>query len=56
MKMTRRERRAYNKGKKIGYLEGYSRGIVEGNPFNKMIDSFRQLAESAKAMKGGDEK
>lgn len=51
--MSRRERKAYNEGRRLGYAEGYSRGIVEGNPFNKMIDSVRQLAESAKAMKRG---
>ena len=43
MKMSRRERKAFNEGKAagytIGYLEGYKKGLYDGNPFNALRDA-----------------
>ena len=33
MKMSRRERKILNEGKKIGYAVGYAEGLHDGNPF-----------------------
>lgn len=33
MKMSKRERKAYNLGQKNGYFEGYKDGLHDGNPF-----------------------
>lgn len=50
MKMSRRERRAYNMGKLAGYAEGYSKGLYDGNPFNAIIkavqDATKHIAEA----------
>lgn len=46
MKMSRAERKAFNLGKQVGYSEGYAKGLYDGNPFNKMLDSIRSLMEN----------
>ena len=53
MKMSRSERKAYNQGKRdgqqIGYLEGYAKGLHDGNPFNTIIEAVSNLVESIKS-------
>lgn len=46
MKMSRAKRKAFNLGKQVGYSEGYAKGLYDGNPFNKMLDSIRSLKEN----------
>lgn len=47
MKLTRRERKIYNNGRQIGYLEGhlegYKQGLYDGNPFNTIVDAIRDF-------------
>lgn len=43
MKLTRRERKIYNNGRQIGYLEGYEQGLHDGNPFNTLVDAFKNI-------------
>lgn len=43
MKLTRRERKIYNNGRQIGYLEGYEKGLYDGNPFNTIIDVIKDF-------------
>lgn len=49
MKMSKAERKAYNQGKRdgkqIGYIEGYAKGLHDGNPFNALIDAFESIAK-----------
>lgn len=45
MKMSRKERRIYNIGKKEGYAEGYAQGLYDGNPFNRMIDAVKSMVD-----------
>lgn len=40
MRRSRRERRAYNEGKSAGYLEGYSQGLHDGNPFIALAEAL----------------
>lgn len=52
MRMTRRERKAFNLGKQVGYSEGYARGFHDGNPFNAIIEAISNMADTiADAMK-----
>ena len=46
MKMSRRERRIFNLGKKAGYSEGYAKGYYDGNPFNCLFDAVKTLTVS----------
>lgn len=50
MKMSKAERKAYNQGKRdgkqIGYMEGYDKGLHDGNPFNALIDAFASIAKT----------
>lgn len=46
MKRSRRERRAYNEGKSAGYLEGYSQGLHDGNPFITLVEAVSSIAQS----------
>ncbi len=50
MKMSKAERKAYNQGKmdgkKIGYMEGYAKGLHDGNPFNALIDACASIAKT----------
>lgn len=43
MKLTRRERKIYNNGRQEGYLEGYEKGLYDGNPFNTIIDVIKDF-------------
>lgn len=43
MKLTRRERKIFNNGRQVGYLEGYEQGLYDGNPFNTIIDGIRDF-------------
>lgn len=40
MKMSKRDRKIYNLGKRDGYLDGYKDGLYDGNPFNALIDGM----------------
>lgn len=50
MKMSKAERKAYNQGKRdgkeIGYMEGYAKGLHDGNPFNALIDAFARMKKT----------
>lgn len=50
MKMSRRERRIFNLGKKAGYSEGYAKGYYDGNPFNSLFDAVKTLTVSIDEM------
>lgn len=43
MKLTRRECKIYNNGKQVGYLEGYEKGLHDGNPFNPIVDAIKEF-------------
>lgn len=42
MKMSKDERKAYN----LGYMEGYAKGLHDGNPFSALIDAFASIAKT----------
>lgn len=50
MKMSKAERKAYNQGKidgkQIGYMQGYDKGLHDGNPFNAIIDACASIAKT----------
>ena len=50
VKMSRSERKAYNAGKRegreIGWLEGYAKGLYDGNPFNKMLEAISSMVKA----------
>ena len=46
MKMSRAERKAFNYGKKVGYLEGYAKGVYDGNPFNKILETVQEMVKT----------
>lgn len=39
--MSRAERKAFNEG----YIAGYTKGLYDGNPFNKVTESLGNLAK-----------
>lgn len=43
MTMSRSKRKAYNRGRQAGYLEGYEKGLYDGNPFNTIIDVIKDF-------------
>ena len=49
--MSRKERKAYNQGKRVGYLEGYAigyaQGLIDGDPFKRFAELFGELLENA---------
>lgn len=49
--MSRRERKAYNEGRRFGYAEGYAKGITEANPFTGLTNALRGLSDSAKVLR-----
>ena len=46
MKMSRAERKAFNYGKKVGYLEGYAKGVHDGNPFNRILETVQEMVKT----------
>ena len=42
MKMNKRERKAYNLGRKNGYIEGYKDGLHDGNPFISLAEGINK--------------
>lgn len=50
MKMSEAECKAYNQGirdgKQIGYMEGYVKGLHDGNPFSALIDACASIAKT----------
>lgn len=42
MKMNKRERKAYNIGRKNGYNEGYKDGLHDGNPFLSLAEGLNK--------------
>ena len=46
MKKSKRERKAFNEGKRAGYTEGYLQGLYDGNPFNKIVDACRDMIDT----------
>ena len=43
MKMSKRERKAYNQGKRAGYNEGYVQGLHDGNPFTALAEAAAEV-------------
>lgn len=51
-KFTRRERKIYKAGKTAGYMDGYAKGLHDGNPFNNLVDSLAAIGRTlGEAMK-----
>ena len=44
--MSRAERKAFNYGKKVGYLEGYAKGVYDGNPFNRILETAQEMIKT----------
>ena len=42
MKMSKRERKAYNLGIKNGYIDGYKDGLHDGNPFISLAEGINK--------------
>ena len=42
MKMSKRERKAYNLGRENGYIEGYKDGLHDGNPFISLAEGLNK--------------
>lgn len=40
--MSRAERKAFNEG----YIAGYTKGLYDGNPVNKILETFSELAKN----------
>ena len=45
-KISRSKREAYNQGRHDGYMEGYAKGLYDGNPFNTMVEALSSLANT----------
>lgn len=43
-KLSRRERKIFNEGKRAGYNEGYIQGLHDGNPFNIFAEKLNKVA------------
>ena len=43
-KMSKSERKIYKQGKRDGYLEGYTQGLHDGNPFLLLSDAMARMA------------
>jgi len=43
MKLSKAERKAYKAGRQAGYVDGYVKGLHDGNPFNKLADAVRKM-------------
>lgn len=57
MKMSRRDRKNFNSGKRAGYAEGYAQGLHDGNPFiligetmSKMANNLRETINDPKLL------
>ena len=46
MKKSRRDRKMFNEGKQVGYIEGYKQGLHDGNPFNALSEACIKMAET----------
>lgn len=46
MKMSKKERKAYNQGKATGFMEGYSQGLHDGNPFIIIAEAAERTVKS----------
>lgn len=46
MKMSRRDRKMFNMGKQVGYYEGYTKGLHDGNPFICFAEALTTTMES----------
>ena len=56
MKMSRRERKIFEAGKRAGFEAGYKKGLYDGNPFNTIFEAVSKLAETLQeAMKNNPE-
>lgn len=48
--MTRKERKAYNQAKNLGYIigyaEGYAKGLHDGNPINAIAETLRHTLDN----------
>ena len=48
MKMSRRERKIFEAGKRagfeVGFGAGYEKGLYDGNPFNAIVEATKTLA------------
>lgn len=49
MKMSRAERKAYKQGRRDGYLDGYTKGLYDGNPFNKIVEAISDMVNTITA-------
>ena len=45
-KFTRRERKIYKQGKAAGYIEGYAKGLHDGNPFIALGEAAAKVVAS----------
>lgn len=52
-KPTRRERKAqnasYSAGYSLGYAEGYAKGLIDGNPFNRLVEAIKGAVKAIQA-------
>lgn len=46
MKMSKRDRKMYQQGKTDGYIEGYTKGLHDGNPFNALAEAIYKATEN----------
>lgn len=43
--MTRKHRKIYKQGKRDGYIEGYAKGLHDGNPFGTFCESLSKVVD-----------
>lgn len=46
MTMSRSKRKAYNRGRHDGYMEGYAKGLYDGNPFNRIVEAVSSMTKT----------
>lgn len=49
-KMSRRDRKMFNMGKRMGHLEGYAQGLHDGNPFIIIGETVATMANNISKM------
>ena len=46
MKMSKHDRKIYNQGKTAGYIEGYKKGLHDGNPFTAIYEAVNNMTKN----------
>lgn len=46
MKMSRHDRKIFNQGKAAGYIDGYAKGLHDGNPFNLLAEAISKASKA----------